>query len=811
MASSVGATMTQSKPPKRTMPIIPAIPRKLEKRIPQIVNVSATAKAEVEQSSNDFQNHDQHVRGETNLCLVDLESAIDGASELLTGTSETIQSPAEGSAVILHRELTLPANLTSDSNVRTSLTSQDCGIEKHAFELPPPFYPAHTQPAYSSTAPSEQVELTHSSLPLPDTGVGDEGDVTQEQAVSNSSSPLSTQQSSPHQNSHSDPLDNVAISTNRSSYQGYVQVQHTPLYPQPTPPTEASNSPTQSAYLDHGHVRSISFYPPPNSSFDGTFSPTQSSYQGYAYHTYPNCRTLPYSSDSTQQQADNTLPFRTEYGPGLPYYSQAPAFSSMGSHPPLTPSATPLNSSTKESPDGLSGFQPSLKDSESTPSTLPDHLESPCRTTSESTVGFEDTSSSSNKSKIYSPNVISMRDHAFEIWRTTTLEALQRVCLDRSSTQPSFSTYVLERFSASDSYTDCCLQIRHKTDRFQSTDFWLHSFLIAQSPTLRALLEDSIAGADGKRFLCLEARDRYSTLPAIKRALRVCYGDSPLNFTGSAAHIEPSKSATEVSVCWMDNAIAFAAAGYLLQLNSVIARALQVASAVLNWDNLERALSLGLSYDFDLTSDYKSSNLPSANSDGVIPPSPNARPLTRFTPPFLMLGSMVNLNGELTSTDAFKDLLYRCLDFILSNCPRSWNLHVSARPLADCNRLPTTAESRSPISKSRLSRIQFGDHPSENATSSSDPNVILSSILLSLPFAVLQYILDHFEEPIKRRNIGSIVAERERRRQRVLGSESISSIQKEATAEEWVEAGWKEFVPAEGASDHSIARVWTGF
>ena len=689
---------------------------------------------------------------------------------------------------------------TLDQGDKLMANTQDFGIEKHGFRLPPPFYPSHPPTIFSPAEPPSLSELANSQLPLPSTARDEEGGETAEAVASNLSSPLPPKTPSPDFHPRSTPLDDPGPSSPQSSYQGYGHVQYPPFCPQPTPPTEASTSPAHCTHQGHGHTQSNSFYPESSSPLNGITSPTQSSYQGYTYNNpYPNYQVLYPPNYDFQQQISTSVPFENDYGSAMPYYSQAPAFSTMGSHPPLTPSATPLNSATIKSPDDLKHYQSSTNDSASTPSTVPNNLESPGRAASESTLGFEDASSFSTVPKSNALIATVGRDPEIDVWHTTILESLRHVPLGALSDQLSVSNHLLQHFNSGSSYADCCLQVTHKSQRFQKTEFWLHSLLVAQSPTLQALLNNSEAGSNGKRILCLEVHDRYATPVAIGSALRVCYGDSPFLFTGSAARTERSQSAAAISVSWMENVLAYAAAGRVLQLQPIVTRGMQIASAIMHWDNLEAALSFTLDPGLDRIGDLNS------------PFFPQKEPVTEITSPHIKSDSKLNVGAPQTSINASTDLLYKCLHFILANFPRSWNLDASARPLADNDRLPMIAEKRSPVSKSRLSRIQFGDYPSEIDAKSNDPNTILSSIILSLPFTLLKYLWDRFEEPVIRRNGRLITLEREQRRLRVLKVHSASFIQKQAAADIWAEAGWEEFVVEADDSNPVFTRKWVGF
>ena len=780
---------------RRATPIVPAIPRKLERKTQPDIERTPLLKAEVKEPEQSAGGHTEHisiVANDSNRGPAHLDNGGEESWQPVTEDSVLEQQTGKGTALSPPQAPILHANQVLDQNERPTTHLQDFGIEKHGFQLPPPFYPSHPTPAFPPAAYSALAEPSGLQLASLDTNVGKEEDGRVEQeGVSHSSSSMPSKVSSVIPCSHPTPPEDVAPSPTESSYQGYGHAQFTPFYPQPTPPTEASISPAHSTYQGYGHAQPISFHPPPSSPFNDPSSPTESSYQGYTHgHPYNGPQAYYQHFDQSQRQPNTFVPLRNEYGSGLSHYNQAPVFSSLGSHPPLTPSATPLNSATTKSPEDLSSHQHSMNDSASTASTVPPNNESPHHPASESVPGFQDSLSFSSTSKPDSQIIAVEGLPTFEMWCNSKLESLQNVPLDALSGQPSLSDYLLRQFNTRDSYADCCLQITHQTNRFETTEFFVHRLLVAQSPKLRALIVDSEVGADGKTLVRLELQDSFSTPAAISFALRVCYGESTYTFTGSPLTTESSETAADVARSWMDNALAFAAAGQVLKLQSVVARGLQIATAILTWDNLERALSFTMDRGLDRTL---------ATNTPLLPP---------FN--FPRTGSTDN-EGQHKTTDPSDDLLYFCLHFILANCPSSWNLDVSARPISDNDRLPTTTESRSPISKSRLSRIQFGDHPSELNAKLNDLNTILSSILLSVQFNILTYLLDHVEEPIKRRNGKNIILEREARRQKVLRSENVSSAQKQAAADLWAEAGWEEFVTEAEDSSLLFARRWVGF
>ena len=406
-----------------------------------------------------------------------------------------------------------------------------------------------------------------------------------------------------------------------------------------------------------------------------------------------------------------------------------------------------------------------------------------------------------------------------KLGRTTTLDSVHDIPVDGPFSRVPVVAYLQQSFDLPE-YADCRLILNHKNERFNKKGWFLSSLLLAQSPKLREMLKTSQPGADSRRLIELTLTDRLTTPNSMESALRVCYGESPLTFTGVNPQDQYTMSKAQFLVPWMTEALTYAATGCLLQLDGVVLRGLDVASKILDWENLEVALSFGLESDFErgrsasadvvpvYRSLYEFNGDPSTSYASIAPRSKECPASETPDHP----------TGSTTSSEDYQqpppqsafDLLMQCLRFITDNFPVTWQLDVSARPLADVDRLPVTPESRSPLSKSRLSCIQFGEHPSEATAKSTNRNVLISTILLSLPFVWLDYLLKSVEEPI-RQNIKSIVKERERRRQIVLQSGSIPWEQRDAAKDyEWAEAGYEESVVMSEDGEMTLSRKYTG-
>ena len=375
---------------------------------------------------------------------------------------------------------------------------------------------------------------------------------------------------------------------------------------------------------------------------------------------------------------------------------------------------------------------------------------------------------------------------------------------DDSSSDTSLSSYIMRNFNNA-AFADCRLLLTHTNGRFLPTRFSAHSLLIARSPLIHSLLVNGQYSYDfdGLKLIHLHLNDRFVTPSALEAALRTCYGEHVSSFTGSTTKARPPRSKAEFSVTWMSESLAFAASGQLLEIKGAVLRGLEIAGKIINWDNLEYALSFSL----EVGECFRKSPPASVLSQGVSSPvddsdssTTNAilTPNTSQDSPRTSFGSSVDNPKDIRigpfSLDYADSLLLRCLQFIATHFPYSWDFDHAARPLPYVDRLPTTSESKSSLAKSRLSRIQFGDLPPEMASQPSSHDSFISSILLSLPFKSLKILVDLENRAIKP-CLQSIVEERERRRGIFLQSLDAGAPEREAARHnEWNELRHKEYV-----------------
>lgn len=597
-----------------------------------------------------------------------------------------------------------------------------------------------------------------------------------------------------------------------SYYQGYGHIPFPAYSSQPNPPTDQTPSPVDISYQNH---KQISFNPQPNAPFHPP-PPLYPVYHGYSYGSVQPVFSPAAGSTSSQRspsQSDNDPSVHAGSGVEAQPTFQAPIETRPSSI--LSHDSTYSEPKSVISPVETSFHEVALSRAINSGFVKLDSLILCHGTLSEYEQDAEAARPLFTKADLRSADSFPCRGPQYEAWRHAVLAKLDQGKPDSPSAAPHHLVRHLARQFNTRENADCCLRISHEGQRFEILEFFIHSLLIDQSPLLRNLRKSTTVLENGLASLQIQTRDRFITPQAIETTLLYCYGKPINDFNGFPEAIASSKSSVEVSVSWMKNALAVAAAGHLFHLGAVISRGLQVASTILNWGNIERALSFTLDgglepvLDFDriLTNSTASFSPFGDAVTAVATPSPGSSENFEARPSVECEESS-DCPSRSYSPSA-NDFLRHCLDFVVSEFPLSWELDTTAKPLAEIDRLPANEASRSPLTKSRLSLIQFGDHPSEKERQG-DADIALSSLLLSVSFPLLVYILNRFDETLRTRIINPIVDERERRRYKALKLDSVSCGQRQMSGEDWAQLGWEEFVDSEGPG-LSLQRKWVGF
>lgn len=671
----------------------------------------------------------------------------------------------------------------------TTIDIQNPLVEKNGFRLSSPFYP-HNSKSFLHCEPQLHIQTLQPHLQCLSTDP-------------NLSSPAYPSNEHPSSYIATPPADDIASQT-QTDYRGYGHIPHACLQPEHTPPTDPTPSPKNDFYnkqspesLHHAQESSPTANRPP--------SPC-SLYQGYTYNNVGLDRlTLPVSPPSIHDvpQGHQLPPHHYEYmlpvssdGRSDGRFSAKSSINSSNSHKGGTGmSANTLRHPVTKIDDSASESRPSWAQILSPTSSL-GSFHQPYQP-----IGSEFYAGESFAAK-------------HESWRSTTLHSLNQPILEASPNQNSLTAYLLDQFDV-DKYADIRLEVIHERDGLAMADFRLHSLIMAQNKIWQDLMNTSTNEREGLKLIQLRTNDRFITSQAIEGALRVFYGEPSHLFIGSCLQIDLSKQTADTSLAWMDNALSFAASGHLLGLEEVINRGLHVASSILCWDNLEKALSFALHGGLDPALDpdhaLRVDNLISlAKTSTNSIPSP-IRGASGSLRKRARSGTESHTPHSKAVRSGRSSLLPQCLDFIALEFPMSWNLEASACTLADIYRLPLTAKDHSPSRKSRLVSIRFGDCPPEILSLARHRDSVLSSILLSLPFVPLKYILDRLPQSTRSRIIGPIVDERERRRIQVLKEGEVDWSRRIVDADHLAYLGWKEYVVPKHDSFLALERRWTNF
>ncbi|MDI1485886.1 MAG: hypothetical protein OHK93_004075 [Ramalina farinacea] len=381
--------------------------------------------------------------------------------------------------------------------------------------------------------------------------------------------------------------------------------------------------------------------------------------------------------------------------------------------------------------------------------------------------------------------------------------------------------HVLQNFDVA-AFADCRVVIVHTANRFPPMRLSLHSLILARSPTLRGLFANGHYSYDfdGLKLIVLRLSDPFSTPFALDFAFRVLYGTAASDFTGPN-FIARYRTKAEYSLTWMMESLAFASAGCLLQLMPVKLRGLEIASKIVNWDNIEQALSYALdSVNFGLGGTlparlpenvYSANNSVSSATATILTPA-TSQDSSKSSPEAT---SLKNAADDYSKRSAHfhitcaEDLLRHCIHYVTEHVSDQWQFDCTAKPLRHLNRLPSTDESKSTQAKARLSKIQFGDLPMETSSPISSQDSLISSLVISLPFIPFKALVDLGNEAIQR-TLPDIVREREARRKILLQSHSVSQAEKEAAMHsDWSEVAYTERVDVvDGRS--TLGRAYTG-
>ncbi|RFU33631.1 hypothetical protein B7463_g2697, partial [Scytalidium lignicola] len=364
--------------------------------------------------------------------------------------------------------------------------------------------------------------------------------------------------------------------------------------------------------------------------------------------------------------------------------------------------------------------------------------------------------------------------------------------------------YIQSQF-ADPTFADYTLELRYSDDRAPPVRIPGHNLMLARSPTIKSIMTAQAreSNSDGHlvRQILIESDDRFLRSDAFWMAVQRLYG-LPLLDIGALPNSN-STTTTQSGGSPMpgtpadrfDLALGYSAAGKILEIPPVIYRGVEIASNLMNWLTVEKALDFALDGGLDPQWTIPQTN---QNPDAVCPST---------------YGPAVNM------------LIHSALNFTIRAFPPSFELDVTAGESVSYRRLPVSTLDRQTPSDPRLSFIRFGDHSTEEGIRSITANSIvttLSSVLINLPFYLLKYVLESARfgnvdgwatTSLRKKVMHAVVEERERRRIKIRSMAHISNAERTANGKKWEVVGWKEGIAhINGNADTpTLTRTWVDF
>jgi len=342
--------------------------------------------------------------------------------------------------------------------------------------------------------------------------------------------------------------------------------------------------------------------------------------------------------------------------------------------------------------------------------------------------------------------------------------------------------HILSQFS-DPALADCHLQILEEHGGGRSYVDG-HKIILSRSPKLLELIQNSEPPASATLKVQVHVQLKgYVRIFPLMQSLKYLYGGPLLSFDQFRHQIIDGGS-MPTNQERMENALQYCATGAWLQSQAIAARGLDVAGSLLHWDTVSTALAFALDGGLGhiwTVDDGSEDRISCSSSDDSF-----GRSETGSAPTY-----------EPYATQ----MLHRIIHFTVHVFPPNFYLDVSAPQLTACPRLPALPlghEGRASRSDPRLSKIRFGDMDDHQRPSLVTSTI--SSMLLSLPFALLKCVLEHFDLATRlgldtvASIMRQVIAEREARRIKALKGRSAADFTDGADAHLVQNLFWEELV-----------------
>ncbi|KAM3421524.1 hypothetical protein BST61_g1913 [Cercospora zeina] len=288
-----------------------------------------------------------------------------------------------------------------------------------------------------------------------------------------------------------------------------------------------------------------------------------------------------------------------------------------------------------------------------------------------------------------------------------------------------------------------------------------HRLILARSPRLSEIIrhDATSASSTSKTQLDVPLSGRYVRIGPFVESIRYLYGGPLPPF--DLYNLGPNTTGEDR----VEVALQYIATGAWLNIHTVAQRGVEIAALHVQWDTitpiLAFALEGGLGHMWPIEDGGEEKTSTCSSDDSSTKPEAGGSP---------------------TYEPHSSALLARVLEFAAHNLPPNFYIDSSAPQSPSCPRLPVYTpqhESKASRSDPRLSKIRFGEMANDDHQRPSFATTAVSSVLLSLPFPLLKYLLEHpaLAGRLGADTVGSImrqvVNEREVRRHKALKARAL--------------------------------------
>ena len=376
---------------------------------------------------------------------------------------------------------------------------------------------------------------------------------------------------------------------------------------------------------------------------------------------------------------------------------------------------------------------------------------------------------------------------------------------------------------------DCVLELISAKGRHHPVKISGHKLILARSPALKQHVLTARAQDRGSHTITMEIDDSYLRSDAWWTAVQRLYQHPlvplPLPMMG---HADNGVDFMGNKVDRFGFCLGYAAAGYILQMQDVLIRGLEIAANTLTWDTIEMGLGFVLENTVQRHVDHSTEPEEFAPSTFLeFGYGPETKILHSAILNFLINEFPPNFELDTQVIDTPK----------IARIPVNASVTTPPRARASDTAMPAIARgtmTRHNTKQTRLSSIKFGDLPAAYPDDGMPPHrepaecsSILSRILLNLPYDDLCQVLTSGSHGVSGWNsaqdryhaVSDVVHEREARRLRAVEavrSEAVpnareiqsrlSALHRYTIAEPWDALNWKEEVTRDETP--RIVRRW---